>query len=131
MTRSHKYPWWKLVAAFCLMLAPVVGGVAAILFLIPFPAYGEIESPDGAFLAVATSPLIAKLMPIMPGQSGDRSGWITVYRKDGQSCGSAPVDMVYMIDDLRWELSKSPREVSLVAGARWDLDACTVEVDPE
>jgi hypothetical protein len=36
--------------------------------------------------------------------------------------------MVWMIDDLRWDLAGKPPEVRLVGRAKWDLDACSVEV---
>ena len=108
----------------------VIGAFALLVVLafLPLHAVGEAKSPDGAFVAVVKAPIIYRYLSVMPGQAGDRPGSITIYR-DGRSCGAAPVDMVSMIDDLRWDLAKSPREVSLVATARWNLDACTVEVD--
>jgi hypothetical protein len=113
-----------------LILVLAIGAFAAIamLALLPLDPVRSAESPDGAFMAVATRPFLYALVPMMPGQSGDAPGRITIYRKDGRSCGSAPVDMVWMIQDLRWELSKAPREVSLTAVAVWNLDACSVEV---
>jgi hypothetical protein len=116
---------WTLV----LVLAIGAFALLAVLAFLPLHPVGEAKSPDGAFLAVVKAPIIYRYLSVMPGQSGDRPGAITIYR-EGRSCGSAPVDMVSMIDDLRWELSRSPREVSLVAAARWDLDACSVEVYP-
>jgi hypothetical protein len=98
------------------------------LAFIPLVPVRHAESPDGAFEAVATTARISLLIPVMPGQSGDHPGRITIYTKDGRSCGSAPVDMVWMVHDLRWDLARKPREASLVARARWDLDACSVEV---
>jgi hypothetical protein len=112
--------------AIPLVLA-AMGGVAGLAFL-PLAPVRRAESPDGAFIAVATSPYIYAYIPVMPGQGGDRPGRITIYRKGGRSCGSAPVEMVWMIQDLRWELSNKPPEVSLVARAVWDLDACRVNV---
>ena len=113
-----------------LILVLTIGAFAAIatLAFLPLDPARSAESPDGAFIAVATRPFFFALVPMMPGQSGDAPGRITIYRKDGRSCGSAPVDMVWMIQDLRWELSKAPREVTLTAVAAWNLDACSVEV---
>jgi len=113
-----------------LILLPAIGAFAAIatLAFLPLDPVRSAESPDGAFIAVATRPYFYALVPVMPGQFGDAPGRITIYRKDGRSCGSAPVDMVWMIQDLRWELSKAPREVSLTAVAVWNLDVCSVEV---
>jgi hypothetical protein len=113
-----------------LILVLAIGAFAAVatLAFLPLDPVRSAGSPDGAFTAIATRPYIAALVPMMPGQSGDTPGRITIYRKDGRSCGSAPVDMVWMVQDLRWELSKAPREVSLTAVAVWNLDACSVEV---
>jgi hypothetical protein len=77
---------------------------------------------------VAATARINLLIPVMPGQSGDHPGRITIYTKDGRSCGSAPVEMVWMTHNLRWDLAGKPREVLLVARAKWDLDACSVDV---
>ena len=111
------------VLAFLLAIA----AIGALEFL-PLHRVGEAASPDGAFIAVTRISYINWLLPVMPGQSGDHPGRITIYRKDGRSCGSASVDMVWMIDDLRWELSRKPREASIVALATWDLDACSIEI---
>jgi hypothetical protein len=102
--------------------------IVILLAVIPLVPVRRAESPDGAFEALATTARINLLIPVMPGQSGDHPGRITIYAKDGRSCGSAPVDMVWMIQDLRWDLAGKPREASLVATAKWDLDACSVEV---
>jgi hypothetical protein len=115
----------QIRALVVLLAVAAIGGLAALAVL-PLNPVRSAESPDGAFVAVAKISFIASLIPMMPGQSGDHPGRITIYRKDGRSCGSAPVGMVWMIQDLRWALAHRPREVSLVAGARWDLDACLV-----
>jgi hypothetical protein len=118
----------QLVRALAIPLVLAVMGGLSVLALLPLAPVRRAESPDGAFIAVATSPYIYAFIPVMPGQGGDRPGRITIYRKDGRSCGSAPVEMVWMIQELRWELSNKPSEVSLVARATWDLDACRVNV---
>jgi hypothetical protein len=104
-----------------------IGAIGAVEFL-PLHRVGEAASPDGAFIAVTRISYFNWFLPVMPGQSGDHPGRLTIYRNDGRSCGSAPVDMVWMIDDLRWELSRKPREASIVALATWDLDACSIEI---
>jgi hypothetical protein len=115
------------------LLGALLATVAALIIVIslafiPLVPVRSAESPDGAFEAVATTARINLLIPVMPGQSGDQPGRITIYTKDGRSCGSSPVDMVWMVHDLRWDLARKPREASLVARAKWDLDACSVEV---
>jgi hypothetical protein len=119
-----------VISKSALISVLVIGAFAAIATLasLPLDPVRRAESPDAAFIAIATRPYFYALVPMMPGQSGDAPGRITIYRKDGRSCGSAPVDMVWMVQDLRWELSEVPREVSLTAIAAWNLDACSVEV---
>lgn len=99
----------------------------AIVPFVPIIPDRESRSPDGAFTARASVRLFDTLVPMMPGQGGDKPGVITVYDGAGRSCGSAPVPMVWMIQDIRWTLDP-PRQASIVALATWDLDACTVRL---
>lgn len=110
--------------AFVLAL---VAALAAALFA-PLLTYRRVQSPDGEFTAVAKGSLFWSLVPMMPGQAGDKPGRVTIVRRDGASCGSAAVEMLNSIGELRWHLDGKPREASIVAAARWDLDACRVEL---
>ena len=110
-----------------LSMLAIFTGVSAALFA-PFLTYREMPSPDGAFTAIARSSLFYALVPVMPGQAGDKPGRVTVVRSDGRSCGSTDVEMVSLIDDLRWSLDSKPREAHIVATATWNLDRCTVEL---
>lgn len=105
----------------------VCGGLAVLLST-PLLTYREVASPDGEFSAVAKTALIRTFMPAMPGQAGDKPGSVAILRKDGKSCGSVPVVMVSMVEDVRWQLDGKPREANLVATATWNLDACTIEI---
>jgi hypothetical protein len=116
----------EMRGAIVLVLVVIVG-LAAVLFA-PMQTYRHEESPDGEFVAVAKYSLFSSLMPVMPGQAGDKPGRVTIIRKDGWPCGSAAVEMVQMVGDVRWYLKEKPREASIVATARWNLDACSVEV---
>jgi len=109
-----------------LLLALLAAG-SATLFA-PVLTYREVASPDRAFTAVAKSSLFYSLVPVMPGQAGDKPGRVTVLRSDGQSCGSADVEMVSLVADLRWSLDSKPREAHIVATATWNLDRCTIEI---
>jgi hypothetical protein len=123
-------PFSRLSSAWLVgLVAAFAAAIAAIsLAFIPLVPVRRADSTNGAFEAVARTALVNLLIPVMPGQSGDRAGRITIYTRDGRSCGSAPVEMVWMIHDLHWDLAGKPREASLVAVATWDLDACSVEV---
>jgi hypothetical protein len=84
--------------------------------------YSRVVSPDGRFYAVATFPIWQRYVPMMPGQTGDKSGSVTVYTADGRSCGRAPVEMVSSIRDLEWSTDRA--EIRLVA--EWDLSKLRV-----
>jgi hypothetical protein len=90
------------------------------LLSLPFVLTGEysrVSSPDGRFYAVATFPIWQRYVPMLPGQSGDKSGCMALYTADGRSCGRVPVEMVSFIRDLEWGTNRA--EIPLVA--EWDL----------
>jgi hypothetical protein len=90
------------------------------LALLPFVLtgqYSRVSSPDGRFYAVATFPSWRQYAAMMPGQAGDKSGYITIYTMDGRSCGRASVEMVSFIRDLEWNADHA--KLRLVA--EWDL----------
>jgi hypothetical protein len=118
--------WQVLLAAAATMIAVVV----AVLF-VPLPSSRSTQSPGGAFAAVVKMRLIDVLVPVMPGQGGDKPGWATIYRADGRSCGTARLLMVSFIFDLVWDLDRKPRTARIGPIATWNLDDCTVvEWDP-
>ncbi len=90
------------------------------MVLLPFvltSQYARVTSPDGRFYAVASFPMWQSYVPMMPGQSGDKPGYITIYTADGRSCGRTAVEMVSFIRDLEWGTGRA--EIRLVAA--WDL----------
>ena len=60
----------------------ILTGLSAALFA-PLLTYREVPSPDGEFVAIAKASLFFSLVPVMPGQAGDKPGRITIVRKDG------------------------------------------------
>ena len=117
----------RVFLGILLIAAAVLAGLGALLF-IPLPSARSVESPNGEFTAVVKTRLIYSLMPVMPGQSGDRPGSVTMMRRDGRACGSAALDMVSLIYDLRWELDRKPRLASIGPIVTWNLDACRLAV---
>ena len=111
-----------------ILIIAVLAAILAALFA-PLLTYREVSSPDGGFTVIAKTAMADALIPMMPGAGGDKPGRIIVIRKDGRSCGSARAEMVSMIADLRWRLEATPREAEIVGVARWNLDACTVELE--
>ena len=101
--------------------------VACLAAMTPLPLvltreYSRINSPNGRYHAVATYPIWKSFVTMTPGQSGDKSGTITIYTADGSSCGSVSVAMVSQIGDLEW----SPDHAQIPAVAEWDLARGTV-----
>ena len=106
------------------LLALIIACIA-FLCLLPFIVTGEysrVTSPDGRSYAVATFPIWQRYVPMMPGQSGDKSGYVTVFTSNGRSCGRTAVHMVSFIRDLEWSSNRA--EIRLVA--EWDLALCRV-----
>ena len=110
-----------LVAGFA---ASVAGATA--LMLAPVQEYWRSESPDGAFVAVARTQAFYSMIPVMPGQGGDKPGRVTIYL-GRQSCGSVWVPMVSMARDLRWDVDSRPRRAAVRLAATWNLDDCSLE----
>jgi hypothetical protein len=93
---------------------------AAFAFVAALRATTELQrlpSPDGRFTAVTEYYTWRSLLPMTPGSSSDRPGFVTIYSSDGHSLGRAPVPMLQLAHDLRWEADAA--EIRLVA--HWDL----------
>src|SRR5689334_15534445 len=78
-----------------------LGTLASLPFVITAESR-RVTSPDGRFYAVATCPIWQYYVPMSPGSGGDKSGYVTVFTREGKSCGRVPVDMVWMIQDIKW-----------------------------
>lgn len=79
--------------------------------------YKRVKSPDGQYVCVAYFPLWQSLIPMSPGSSGDKSGYVEMFATNGKSLGSAPIEMVSMISDLRWDLN----EARIIGLHTWSL----------
>lgn len=76
-------------------------------------------SPDGRFYAVVSSRTWRSFVPAMPGGGSDKPGFVTVYTRDGRSCGRKAVPMVWA-GGIAW-LGRYAETETL---QRWDLRAC-------
>lgn len=115
MTRKQKLA----IAAPTIVILGTVGSLPFVMT----EEYSRVSSPDRRFYAVASCPIWQQYVPMAPGGAGDKSGYVTVYTREGKSCGRTPVEMVWMIQDLKW--SGDNAELRLVAN--WDLAKQTVE----
>ena len=84
----------------------------------------RVTSPDGRFYAVATCRAWRFQVPMPPGSSGDKPGYVTVFSRDGHSYGSAALNMIREVHDITW--SHTNAELPLVA--EWDLVHCRIHV---
>lgn len=102
------------LAIFALLAAISMALVAAFRATTEF---ARSSSPDGRFTAVSEYHTWRSLRPMTPGSSSDKPGFVTIYASDGRSLGRAPVPLLQLARDLRWEAEAA--EIPLVA--RWDL----------
>ena len=120
-----RFAQWKPRLAGIVVFAILVG--LAGLRYAPLSTYREVPSPGGEFIAVGKTSMFYTMVPMMPGQAGDKPGRVTIFRMDGRSCGSAAVDTVSAVTDVRWRLDVNPREASFIGMAAWNLDTCSLE----
>lgn len=104
----------RLITISCLLLAII--GIAAI-YLLQEEEYLRIESPNGQYLAIITAQRYESLLPALPGQSGDRSGFVQIQDKDGLNFGKVRVPMVSMARDIVWTTDGA--ELKLIC--KWDF----------
>lgn len=104
----------RLITVSCLLLAIIA---MAAIYLLQEEEYLRIESPDGQYLAIITSQRYESFLPALPGQSGDRSGFVQIQDKDGRNFGKVRVPMVSMARDIVW--TKDDAELKLIC--RWDF----------
>ena len=109
-TRRKKILTLALTAFGCL-------AALAVLAFVFTEEVSRVSSPDGRFYAVVTRPIWERYAFTTPGHSSDASGYITIYTADGRSCGGVSVEMISLIQDLKW--SADHAEIRLVA--EWDL----------
>jgi hypothetical protein len=77
--------------------------------------YRIFRSPDGRFSVVIYSS--NRLLPIMPGQSGDPPGVVCLRDATGETLASEKVEMVQNVDQVNW--SKTNVHIKFVAD--WKL----------
>ncbi len=100
------------------LLALWVGAIAkGAVWLLQDVPYGRFESPAGDYVAIASSPTYLNFLPAMPGQGGDKPGWITIQNAAGDHYGTIPTPMVSLIYSLEW----TPEGALLVGVGEWDF----------
>lgn len=96
MFRRRKRP---LLIASCLAVLILC---AVAIWLLQEVEYQRINSPDGQYTAIVTYRRTEAFLPIFPGQSGDKPGFIKIEDRNGNNCGKIGVPMIGMSRDLEW-----------------------------
>lgn len=74
-----------------------------IIILMKEVEYHEFHSPDGKYAVILTHRLYLSLLPIMPSQSGDKPGFVSIYDIQGHFYGKIPIPMLSMgLLDFKW-----------------------------
>lgn len=78
----------------------IVASIAVWLF--QEVEYLRMDSPDRHYQAIVTYRRIESFRPTLPGQSGDKAGFIRIVDKDGKNHGKIGIPMVWMSRELKW-----------------------------
>ena len=92
-------------------------GILIFLSSIETEEYGRNVSPDGEYYLVARKTKLSESIPMVPGASGDASGIVTLYSKNGEVLGKLSIDMVHQIHSFTWKKN----EVSIPSGTAFKL----------
>ncbi|MCC6132917.1 MAG: hypothetical protein IT186_23550 [Acidobacteria bacterium] len=105
------------VLAATLAVAFLLAGSAVLVWRLRHPPseYRRFESPDGRFQVVVYA--VPSLLPVMPGQGGDASGFVRLEKAPGKVLQQKNVSMVNSIDQVKWEKDR----VVIWLFAEWDL----------
>lgn len=95
-------PWMRWAALYPALLLLLGGGGLWGVSFVEVGEYRTVQSPDNKFYATASPDALSAYGFGSPGGSGDKSGWIRIYSKEGLYFGRQRVPMVSMVDDLRW-----------------------------
>lgn len=78
--------------------------------------YSQQRSPDGRYNAQVSYNTYLSFLPVMPGQSSDKAGFVEIFDNTGRSMGRMPLAMLQMAD-IRWLTNGA--EIKLVG--HWDF----------
>ena len=87
---------WRCICTVCLLV------LGATVWLSREVEYRRISSPDSSYTAIVTYRRYQSLLPIAPGQSSDKAGFIRIVDAHGTNYGKIAVPMVWMTGDLKW-----------------------------
>ena len=77
----------------------------------------RFRSPDGRYECVVTRYRYEHFVSRFPGQGSDYSCFLSIYDST-RNCGTIPVPMAWMVEDLEWEESGA----SIKVVGEWDFE---------
>ena len=80
----------------------ILASVCAAVFL-PKSEHSRKLSPDGKQVAIVYSRAFWSVVPVFPGGGSDSPGWIRIETTEGKKLKEYRVEMLWLIQDLRWE----------------------------
>lgn len=107
--------WKRPLLIACCFLALIAG--ISVIWLFQEDEYLRIDSSEGEYTAIVTYRRYESFRPTLPGQSGDKAGFIRIEGKDGRNYGRISVPMVWMASDLEW--TDDGAELKLIC--EWDF----------
>lgn len=95
-----------MITARRLLLAAGVTGLLCIscvaYWLLQEIEYTRLSSPKSGHVALITYHRYQSLLPMAPGQSGDKPGYIRITDASGRKYPKLPIPMIQMSRDIIW-----------------------------
>lgn len=102
----------RVSKTFCFKMKKLIITLISVFVLISILLfrpieYEKIDSPDSRYYLIIYYRLFNSIVPIMPGGSGDKPGFATMYSSDGHNLGTLPVSMLSLATEIKWEKYKA------------------------
>jgi hypothetical protein len=109
-----------LIVLSVIVLVLVIAGITLFQEVV----YRKIPSADGRYIAVVTYRRYEAWRPTLPGHSGDKAGFISIYDSAGVQYGRMPIPMVSMGAELEWTLAGA----ELKCVGEWNFSSRTCRI---
>lgn len=88
----------------------------AYIITIPRSTYAIVTDPTGQYTAKVTSKMYLSLIPMSPGSSSDKAGFVEIFDSNSHSMGEVPVPMLQLAN-INWH----PDGASVDHYGEWDF----------
>jgi hypothetical protein len=100
----------------CLLSAFLLGVMLLAFALNHKTTFLELRDPSGRYLARITFSTFLSFIPMSPGSSGDKPGFVEIFDRDGESMGRIPVPML-QLSNVQW----TPTGAEVLMIGSWDF----------